>query len=117
MLITTTLRRVEYPNNEHEYLFSTHEKAEPYIAPNSPRYLDDNETVRVLDPSFYKKWLEEDENNRRKDLNPDFYKEIHEFIYCGGTIPCRIDCWDAPIEWLKKHGVLEIVLKEELWEK
>jgi hypothetical protein len=62
----------------------------------------------------YREWYEADLNNRKPDLHPDFHAEILNYLYRGAKAPRRMDCWDAPLEFLQKHGIAAEVLKPEL---
>ena len=49
----------------------------------------------------------------RKRLKPSLHQEIIDYLYNGGTAPKRMDCWDAPIAWLKERGMAEEIIKED----
>jgi hypothetical protein len=50
----------------------------------------------------------------RDRLKPSFHQEIIDYLYNGGTAPRRMDCWDAPIDWLKERGLAEEIVREDL---
>jgi hypothetical protein len=67
-----------------------------------------------FDRENYREWYEADLNNRKPDLHPGFHTEIVSYLYHGGAVPRRMDCWDAPLEFLEKRGIAAEVLKPEL---
>ena len=72
--------------------------------------LEDIAREREFDRQNYTECFEKDGNDRRKNLNPAFLKEIEEYLYNRGPAPRRMDCWDAPIAWLIERGLAEEVL-------
>jgi len=69
---------------------------------------------REFGRKIHTEMFEEDRNDMRKNLNPTFLKEIVEYLYNRGPVPRRMDCWDAPIDWLKERGLAEEIIREDL---
>lgn len=82
------------------------------------RNFDPEEEVRFQAEQDRLHYLKAYEGNNllsiRERLNPSFHQKIIDYLYNGGPVPRRMDCWDAPIDWLKEKGLAEEIIREDL---